>query len=322
MIAAVSACQAALSGCIYLPADAGYSGPEPMPEEVAAPFEYAESPTEFTSRVLDETDRYVLRRIEFSPTVNLVGDHQVVIDYYDLPGEEVVPAVIVLPILGGKNRIANHFARVFASHGLAALIVHRQETFKDAASLEELNLTFRQIVIDHRQAVDWIQTRSDLDHDRIGLFGVSAGAIKGALVYALEDRIDAAVLGLVAGDLPYILAFSTEKGIVKLRRKIMEEHDVTRDELHAALREEFEHDPLRYARHMDARNVLMFMGLFDSVVPCSKGMELRRAMGDPPAVIIPTGHYTALLYLPMLEQKSIRFLKRRLTRPPPVTAGD
>jgi len=62
-----------------------------------------------------------------------------------------------------------------------------------------------------------METRPELDTYRIGVFGVSMGAIKGSLVGALDPRIRAQVLALGAGDLPHVLAYSTESGVEKRR---------------------------------------------------------------------------------------------------------
>jgi eukaryotic-like serine/threonine-protein kinase len=47
---------------------------------------------------------------------------------------------------------------------------------------------------DLRRSVDYLLTRDDLDHDRLGYFGVSLGARLGAIALAIEPRFDAAVL--------------------------------------------------------------------------------------------------------------------------------
>jgi serine/threonine protein kinase len=58
---------------------------------------------------------------------------------------------------------------------------------------EEWELHIRQ-ANDLRRAIDYLQTRNDLDTRAIGYYGLSWGAVKGAWLLALEDRIKAAVL--------------------------------------------------------------------------------------------------------------------------------
>ncbi|MBN2327569.1 MAG: hypothetical protein JXR73_10485, partial [Candidatus Omnitrophica bacterium] len=49
----------------------------------------------------------------------------IVMDFYRAPGEGKRPALLISPILGGKNRVASHFARYFSRRGYHGLIVHR-----------------------------------------------------------------------------------------------------------------------------------------------------------------------------------------------------
>jgi dienelactone hydrolase len=52
----------------------------------------------------------------------------------------------------------------------------------------------KQQVKDLRRAIDYLNTRDDLDAGAIGYYGLSWGATRGAWVLAIEDRIKAAVL--------------------------------------------------------------------------------------------------------------------------------
>lgn len=73
--------------------------------------------------------------------------HSVVVDYFDPPDGQPSPVLLALPILGGSNEVAQ---------------------------IEELNPIFKQIVLDHKRVIDWVQPQEDLDPQRIGLFGISA----------------------------------------------------------------------------------------------------------------------------------------------------
>jgi serine/threonine protein kinase/dienelactone hydrolase len=55
------------------------------------------------------------------------------------------------------------------------------------------DLTIQQVK-DVSRAVDYLRTRSDLDHSRIAFFGVSLGASLGSIALAVERRFNAAVL--------------------------------------------------------------------------------------------------------------------------------
>ena len=310
MAAALGAIGAVTSGCVTMPADRSYGGPVPKPDELVQEFSYERQANAYHMRTVDEKSHYTIKRVTFDSQVNVLEPHRIKIDYYDLPNEDPVPVIVVLPILGGGNTFAKIFADHFARRGYAAVIVHRQQQYKRVDELAKLNGTFKQIVLDHMQALDWIELQSDLDQNRIGIFGISAGGIKATLIHCLEDRINAAVTALAGGDIPYIFSYSAEKGIAKKRKKILDEHSVTQDELYKILSDEFQHDPLKYAKYGDARNTLLILGAFDQAVPYKKGLELRAALGDPKTIVMPAGHYTSLLFIPFVQEMATSFFKK------------
>ena len=52
-----------------------------------------------------------------------------------------------------------------------------------------------------RRAIDYIETRPDMDHHKIAFYGLSWGAVMGSLVLPLDDRINVGLL--VAGGLGF-----------------------------------------------------------------------------------------------------------------------
>ncbi len=219
---------------------------------------------------------------------------------------------MVLPILGGSNDIAEMFARHFAANGYAAVLVHRQTQYKRLTALTDLNPTLIQIVIDHRQAIDWIETRPELDADRIVVFGVSMGGIKAALISAVERRIKASVLVLAGGDIPYILTHSEEADIVERRRQLMQKEGLSRAGLYRHLSRVITADPLRLAPYIDARKTLLILGRYDTIVPYVTGENLRRSIGKPETIYLTAGHYTAALYTPFVKYQATRFFNSHI----------
>jgi len=169
----------------------------------------------------------------------------------------------------------------------------------------------RQMVIDHRQVVDWFERQPELDANRLGIFGVSMGGIKGALLVALEPRIKAAALGLAGGDLPYILTHTTESGLVRRREQELKTRNITIEESEQQLRSILTCDPIRYAEFVDPRKVMLVLANNDTVVPIQKGVELKEKMGNPETIFIPGGHYTAVLAIPYIKSQSMQFFEKR-----------
>ncbi len=56
-----------------------------------------------------------------------------------------------------------------------------------------------QIVKDLRRSLDYLETRSDIDEERLAYYGMSWGAAMGAIILAVDDRFEASVL--IAGGL-------------------------------------------------------------------------------------------------------------------------
>lgn len=58
-----------------------------------------------------------------------------------------------------------------------------------------------QTVFDLRRAVDFIETRKELDASRIGYYGISLGGITGTVFCGVEDRIKVPVVALAGGQM-------------------------------------------------------------------------------------------------------------------------
>jgi len=232
---------------------------------------------------------YRLRRIEIDTQTDQGSPAEpIVLEYYQCK-REPGPVILLLPVSGGNYEIENHFARYFAKHGVAVALMHRATNAEPAlADLGAINRWLKQSVSRDRRALDWIESRPELDAGRVGVFGISMGAIQGVLLTAEDPRIRAAVFGLVGGDLPYILRHSAEPGIAKRRKQVLREHNLTQQQLEVELRQTITCEPNTAAARIDPQDVLLVLGAFDRVVPFKKGWELRRQMGRPETIIYTT----------------------------------
>ncbi len=301
------------TGCAHRALNPEYTGPRPLPEEIRRAYSHEKFMGEYIETVLLKKKNVTIKQIEFLPSHNiLTNTHNIRIDYYDVNHTEKKPVVMVLPILGGSNKFAKNFASYFAKKGYAAVIVHRQKQYKRLKEIDTIDLTLRQIVFDHKQVIDWIETRKELDSKRIGVFGISMGGIKSALISSLDYRIRASVIAMAAGNIPYLLAYSSEKGVIKKRKKFMKKQGLTVEAFHSRLKDEITCDPIHFAEFINARNVLLILARFDRVIPYAKGKELREKMGSPETLYLFSGHYTALPYIFYVKWKAYRFFRRSL----------
>jgi dienelactone hydrolase len=235
----------------------------------------------------------------------------VTFDYFQVPGANH-PVILILPISGGRRYPAEEiFARHFARQGFAAIIAHRWKPPSEF-DLGAIDRWLRLSLEENQLALDGIETRPELDASRIGLFGISMGGIRGVMLTALDPRIKASVFGLAGSDLPAILAHSRDRGIVRRRAKLLSEGEWTPAELEAALREAITCEPREFAAHVDPHRSLLVLGVFDRVVPFARGWQLREELGEPETLLLPTGHYTAVLAIPAIQLKSVEFFETRL----------
>lgn len=65
-----------------------------------------------------------------------------------------------------------------------------------------------QTVFDLRRAIDFIETRPELDYERVGVFGISLGGIIGTIFSAVDERVKVPVITLAGGNLT--LMFGTD----------------------------------------------------------------------------------------------------------------
>src|SRR5882672_6828678 len=217
---------------------------------------------------------YKLQRIEIDTQTDQGNPGEaIVLDYYQCK-KEPGPVILLLPVSGGNYEVENHFARYIAKHGVAVVVAHRPTNAEpELAELGAINTWLEQSVSRGKRVLDWIESRPELDPGRVGVFGISMGAIQGVLLTAADPRIRAEVFGLVGGDLPYILCQSAEPGIAKRRKQVLREHNLTQKQLEDELRKTITCEPNTAAARIDPQDVLLVLGAFDRVVPFKKGWE-------------------------------------------------
>jgi hypothetical protein len=304
-----------LASCAIEPCSRSYAGPQQRPAEVLDYYAAPANPTGASVTLLKQQRHYLLERVELDSKTALFGQERIKVDYYRLKRPGRSAAVLALPITGGVDFSVESFARVFASNGFHVAIVHnRGKKIEQTRTAEEVEAYFRQIVLDNRQVLDWLVQQPEVDPNRLGCLGLSLGGIKAALVAGADARIKAVALCLAGGSLADIAVTSKEKRLKKCIDQWVES-GVPRPAMHEELSEKVVTDPLRLAPYIDARGALMFIAVFDQSVPRPCGERLRKAMGGPETVYLPTGHYTGFLYLPYAHAKTLSFFNRHLSPP-------
>ncbi len=301
-----------LSGCMHIMQSPDYSGPLQPDGHILEPFEYEETEQETSLIPGEMLDSYQVIRVDFisktGPGPAWAPFHA---DYYKLNKKGRHPVILLLPILKGKEKVIESFARFFARNGYAAIVVQRQKSFKSLETLEGVNTILHQAVINHKVVVDWLEKRSEIDNRNIGVLGLSMGGIKAALLSAVDKRIKAGVFVIAAGDIPWVLMHTMENGLVRKRNAHLEKFRMTQEQLLTQLKSDIIFDPKEYAPYINSENTLMVLARFDRIAPISKGLELREKIGRPETVFLPTGHFTAVLFKKYVMKKSLAFFKKK-----------
>lgn len=298
-----------LCSCAHYDCDPAYKGPSMRGAEMLDYYSYPRHKIEAKVDRIDEKKRYIIERIEFPSALNVFSLESIKLNFYVQKQGGNHPTVLVLPISGGIDFTVRGFAKLFASNGFNCAVAHnRHADLEDTRSAEEVENYFRQTVLDNRQILDYLVTREEVDSSRLGCLGLSLGGIRASLVAGVDERLKCSVIGLAGGSIADITLLSKEK---ELKRYIDELLDmgITRETIHTELSDKVVTDPLRLAKYVDARNVLMFTAMFDQVVPRECGDRLREQMGKPELIYLFSGHFTSVLYLPYAERKALSYFK-------------
>jgi len=215
---------------------------------------------------------------------------------------------------GGSKEDMLSFAGLIAAEGYAIIAIdaefhgERREEGKALYSpnLEESRNGIIQTIIDLRRAVDYLETREEIDSERIGYVGGSMGGILGAIFIGVEPRIKAAALLVAGGNMSLMIMKSQHPAIPAIRR-YLEEQGMTYGELQEALNPV---DPLNFIGSFSPRPVVFHLGKYDQIVPAEAGEQLYRAAGEPKQVYwYDSGHD---LPLELVVSRLLDFMDREL----------
>lgn len=176
------------------------------------------------------------------------------------------PCVLLLHALSrDKDEMIRHFGRAFAGRGVAALALdahlHGERRRRSAEKLTPLDYLngARDTIIDYRQAIDYLETRPEVEASRVGLLGYSLGAMLGCILAAVDSRVAASVF-MVGGDI-----VRTYRGQVPVLLRGMLDPV----------------SPSLFASHISPRPVLFINGRWDQKVSRESAELLHHAAREP-----------------------------------------
>lgn len=227
------------------------------------------------------------------------------VTFYPAQGTSLpAPAVVLLHPIGESagglldrymRRLAERLAERGIGCALMALPYHLERTVGKTDSarhflgprVENVVQAFTQSSADVSAVATWLAARPDVDPRRLGVVGLSLGAIVAHLAMGQDARLNAGVALEGGGDLPTLYRDSLE---IKLHAKYLPEllTPPARAQLATA-------DPAHYAAFNQPRHVLMIAAARDQYVPPANATYLWNALGHPPIQWTDTNHFSFLL---------------------------
>lgn len=307
------------TGCVGLPARSRppAAATSPTVPSVDAYYSYTPRAVEDRRELIREKPQFRQWAVRFqSVAPTIAAEETITCEWFEPKVDGKRPAILVYPILGGDYPIERGFARFFAEHGMHAVLIYRQKLKfsreHDAAHMEAL---FRQGILKGRQVVDWLERQPTVDAAHIGGFGISMGGMQAVITAACEPRITAHVMCLAGGSIAELLSQTRDNVVLKPRNRYLKEtgHDVAW--LTAELVRVMRSDPLLLAPHVETAQALFIAARFDHTIPRPLSQQLWRALGHPEFLTIPTGHYTAILALPFIRWRALKWYRARWQLP-------
>ncbi len=306
---------AAVAGCVhYAPLDPAYTGPAQLPSKIVAQYAYAPPPLKPRISAVKKRRGYAVREVRLQPVERPRSDNRLAstidFEYFDPAGKGPTPVVLLLPILNGNLRVTRYFAHYFAEQGWAALVMGRDRE-PIPLELEHVEQTMRRNLLDYRRVLDWIASNPAFDAKRIAVFGISFGGIDAVILSALDPRVDAVVAGMAGGTLPYLFVNTSYRSVARQVAREERREGLSRAQLARSLAAQLQTDPMRFAPYLDAHKLFMIMTHTDWIVPFEAQQALRRRLGRPEAVVLPTGHRPSVVYFPLIRRDAYEFFARR-----------
>ncbi len=277
-----------LTGCFRSTIGFNYQGPTKRPADLEDYYSQQESFHTFSEEFLETSGGITKKRILIQSAFG-----EITVDYF-ATSEKNEDLVLVFPILGGRNKFANHFANYFTEHGYDTAIVHRDSKFKDPKNIDKIEEILRANIIKDRIAMDFFETI--YEKKNFGSFGISRGAINATITAGIDKRLRYNVFALGATDLVDVFQNSNERKIKYFSDTIKKDKQLNDKELDVFFNEIIHTDPKNFAHYIDARDTLLVLAVLDRTVPFYYGHKLRKQMGKPETVYLLADHYTALLY--------------------------
>ena len=222
-------------------------------------------------------------------------------EYYRPSGKGPFPCVLILDITAGDMTISRTIAKHLAKSGIGGVCVYmsyygprRPPGCSVRLLSSDVEQTFdciRQTVLDLRRAVAWMESRPEIDRQRLGIMGTSLGSFMAALTAEVEPKLGR--VAVLLGGADFVDGYHDHPRAAGIF-KFLEALGVTREILKEAIAPV---DPITLAGNLKNRKVLIVAAKNDEIVPPRMAESLWNATGRQRIIWLNAGHLSAALYL-------------------------
>ena len=169
---------------------------------------------------------YTQSTLEFDSVFSKRNPLKVDYVFYESKSPKTSPLVIILSPITGVNTLDHWMGSYFAERGIHALISYYRAHKGGYSKLENV----RRDIIENLQAqmtvTDWIVKHRNIDKKRIGLLGMSFGAIRASFLLGIDKRIGNTVLSVVGDSFADILGHSKHRLAIAIRERQMKDNAI------------------------------------------------------------------------------------------------
>ncbi|MBI4347393.1 MAG: hypothetical protein HY553_11090 [Elusimicrobia bacterium] len=211
-------------------------------------------------------------------------------------------AVLLLPVMAAPNDwIEERFALLLVAQGYTVLQLELPFQFRRipgkgvlsgqvflARRSDPLRRNFTQAVLDARRALDWLRGSGLVEPQRIAVVGISLGALVGSTLLSVDPTPAGGLLLLGGADFPSMIMNG------QMTREFASRTGLHEDALRGAFRGL---DPMDFREQNRGKRVFLVNVRNDLVIPLPNALKLKESFPDSRQLLLPLGHYTAMLHL-------------------------
>lgn len=257
---------------------------------------------------------------------------------YRLPRQydKAAPLVLLIHGVGDTSTIpCRLIAGALAKSGIASLTLYMpihsrrlptemKHDFYNLSAQDWYNL-YRISVINIRQALDWADSRPELDSRHIGVAGISFGGYVSAIAMGIDQRLRSGALLFTAGNIEKLAKTRSSRRYKKyevsddLFRKNQSRYLAYVADVEAYGFEKvtppqlgYLFDPYTFTPELKNKSLLMINAHWDEYFPKDTAKEFWQASGKPKQVWLPAGHASSWLFYPLIRRHTVELFRRTL----------